>query len=118
MSAELLRRAAKVLRDVADLKRTDPWLHDEDAPMPYLGSVYFDGDPQYAVVANVMWPGAEAYIALMHPPVALALAELLDQHAAVITEWAEAYAGQERAGDLTETDMAALDLARVILREA
>jgi hypothetical protein len=53
----------------------------------------------------------------MHPPVALALAGWLDASAMTISDWTEAVGG-ERDGDLTDTDVAAIAVARAILREA
>jgi hypothetical protein len=59
-----------------------------------------------------------AYVALMSPPVALALAAWLDETAAQIESYAEHFTeGQERFDDLTEVDEAAHKVARAILRD-
>lgn len=72
MSAELLRRAAAKLRTYAPHATRGPWTPADD------GLVWSEliGDP---VSGSVELEDAE-YIALMHPPVALALAEWLDAH--------------------------------------
>ncbi len=82
MSADLLRRAARKLREHAATARGDnPWLAAGEMVMcgeaedsRYIAEVYGLADK---------WPNAE-YIALMHPPVALALADLLDRCAGVM----------------------------------
>lgn len=76
MSADLLRCAAEKLREHAAGARGDePWLAAGEMVMcgeaedsRYIAEVYGLADK---------WPNAE-YIALMHPPVALALAEWLE----------------------------------------
>lgn len=101
MSAELLRRAAKTLRQHAEnATGPGPWAWEATGQQGNswgLGQmVDADGEPLAGDVTDV--EGTEvvesicyqeddngnlsdpAYIALMHPPVALALADLLEAH--------------------------------------
>lgn len=107
-SAELLRRAAEALRATAG---------NDVTPAPW--SVYFDASldehtvrgPNRAtqIVGTFDDQDADAaYIALMHPPVALALADLLDTAAFVAD-------GNGLVDDDRYKDEGAL--ARAILRE-
>lgn len=100
MSVELLRRAAKVLREAAEAASAGPWHAHPD------GLVWPEriGDP---VSGSTEVEDAD-YIALMHPPVALALADWLNLKADCAGVW---------PGDMTETDRTALVVARTILRE-
>jgi hypothetical protein len=75
MSADLLRRAAAKLREHAEAATPGPWKKDSgEIYGPYgvwIGETLRVDDPN----------GTEAdsdYIALLHPPVALALADLLE----------------------------------------
>src|SRR5262245_66385696 len=109
MSAEILREAAKKLREVAEspAKRSDNWEawpeNDfESLAKGHSGWVAYAGDPQYAMIANTIWPDVDKYIALMHPPVALTLADWLDKTAAVIENFAQVYVGAERIDDYSE----------------
>lgn len=72
MSAELLRRAAKTLREHAEAASAGRWEAHPD------GLVWAEriGDP----VSGSTEVEDANYVALMHPPVALALADLLDAH--------------------------------------
>lgn len=94
MSADLLRRAAAKLRLYVSHASRGPWNAHDD------GLVWADrlGDP---VSGSVELEDAE-YIALMHPPVALALAD-----------WLEA---EDAATDIVINAQAAA-LARAVLRE-
>lgn len=109
MSAELLRRAAKVLRERADAASAGPWEAHPD------GLVWAEriGDP---VSGSTEVEDAE-YIALMHPPVALALADWLESAADVL----DANYGDEvdLIAELDEdrTGQGALMVARALLRE-
>lgn len=114
MSAELLRRAAKVLREHAEGATPGPWRHvdyadPEGQPLTSdgqqstfmgCGSIItmterlIGGDIAMPHPPYIAGPSGDCYprggyspkedmafIALMHPPVALALAEWLDHHA-------------------------------------
>jgi hypothetical protein len=113
MSADLLRRAAAKLREHTKAALPGPWEAIESSPEEAPG-VWLARHADVGV--DVDRDGDARYIALMHPPVALALADWLDETANHITEFA-AVAGLVRAGDLTEVDNAALAVARAILRE-
>lgn len=121
MSAELLRRAARVLREHAEAAQVDewsavgPWLDDcplEMAELLPLGFVAAGPDCVPVVLAPPFGelPSRECldFVALMHPPVALALAEWLDYDAGV----------HEAAGILGLSSRERLyEVARAILRE-
>jgi hypothetical protein len=133
MSAGLLRRAAAKLRDAAAAALADPeerWMVDQSAEdglvlasyMP--GDVHGDGTISTSCIAYFAYPGDKdarahhtafgvaSYAALLHPPVALALADLLDYSA----RWFEKaeYDGYEY--DDTEA-LPVIAVARAILRE-
>lgn len=122
MSAELLRRAAKVLREHAERATEGPWnASPVDSPDGIVTSAVYSfvhptGTTDSEVIGAVRKTRGGGlrrandarYIALMHPPVALALAELLDLKADCAGTW---------PGDMTVTDRAALAVARAILRE-
>lgn len=74
MSADLLRRAAAKLREHANDATRGPWEMDGADGLVWPGCM---GDPVSG--SDVLANGA--FIALMHPPVALALAELLEHQA-------------------------------------
>lgn len=93
MSADLLRRAATALREHAEAATPGPWEHaDHGLHGTYMGcGEVFTMDPDL-MGGNIAAPSGDlyprsgysprddmAYIALMSPPVALALAELLDE---------------------------------------
>lgn len=125
MSADLLRRAAVKLREHATAASfgTAGWVVD-----PRDGDVTtVDGG---WMVADTMELNAErpdaSYIALMHPPVALALADHLDERAAAISDamrgWNrdptfidEHLGGVEQLA--ADTFAVVIKLARSILRE-
>lgn len=86
MSADLLRRAAVKLREHAEAATRGPWLraadHDVARGQYHDNEVGFWDGP-YAEQVTSTGDGDEAtadaaYIALMHPPVALALADWLE----------------------------------------
>lgn len=121
----ILRRAANLLRDKANAATPGPWSCANEHEL--LGP---EADPAWCI--SQMKPGYESmsptdgyvgdlaevwcddrgscpdgeYIALMHPPVALALADWLDDHADAFS--------QEVVIDL---DGGAIDVARAVLRE-
>lgn len=116
MSADILRRAAAALREHAGTASPGPWRSVGGVVESQLpdGHGIVDG---YNCETHPGRAAADAdYIALLHPPVALALADWLDETANHITKFA-AVAGLVRADDLTEVDNAALAAVRAILRE-
>lgn len=77
--AERLREAATRLREVAGDATPGPWFLDKGGDT----GVYTAPRPSPAS-QDIAWshsPDVEAYIAAMHPPVALALADWLDAEA-------------------------------------
>jgi hypothetical protein len=110
MSAALLRRAAKVLRERAEGATDGPWTAATDDPEMCA----VDAPSGRALVDVLLGdsddrdehPQADAdaaYIALMHPPVAIALADWLQAE----TPWV----------DGGHVPVMALRVARAILRE-
>lgn len=97
MSAEDLRAAARLLRERAREATVGPWTPADD------GLVWAEppGDP----VCGAEQQDDADYIALMHPPVALALARALDAMATDCTVLR------------CEPDVPFTTLARVVLRE-
>lgn len=82
MSAELLRRAAKTLREHAEMAMPGRWesLDAGDRLVAWLP----DGHFEYLVTEEPARHGETAdYIALMHPAVAMALADWLERLAEV-----------------------------------
>ena len=116
MSADLLRQAAAKLQEHAEKASAGAWTEPErDGNSGDEGWWIFNGrlgTSEYAVAVTPLYsPKAEAdarYIALMHPPVALALADLLDMtlHYTGLPNWQH----DPRCGK-------ALHLAREVLRE-
>lgn len=106
MSADLLRRAAAKLRDAANAAQPAPWR--ATAPDPFGQSTVQAGSG-YDIARNYEEPACDAadaeYIALIHPPVALALAE-----------WMELYAWLRDEGANVPMNCAS-KVARAILRE-
>ena len=109
MSADLLRRAAEKLREHATAATPGPW----EVRQKGYPHIVWQGDPDAFQVISTNLAGNVApdseFIALMHPPVALALAELLDDMADLIEVFPR---DDEMAG--TQKLVA---LARTILRE-
>jgi len=123
MSADLLRRAAAKLRERAEAAAAEvgffadaPWTVEEDDDAEATLYVVADRPDMHttAYIGEGFLSRAHAdFVALMHPPVALALVELLDK-AALLLESAE----REGWGDVYEDDPhPILALARAILRE-
>jgi hypothetical protein len=79
MSADLLRRAAVKLREHAEAASGENWDSDGTELYAENGAVWIGdaagGEPEDEANAR--------YVALMHPPVALALADVLDRAADV-----------------------------------
>jgi hypothetical protein len=124
MSAELLRRAAKVLREHAEGATPGPWSHVDHGPKPSAfmgcGHVITDGEGieggEIAGPTGDLYPRGVyspfedmAYIALMGPPVGQALAALLDDLADSLDQDGGVVQDSGTAG--------AIDIARAILRE-
>lgn len=111
MSADLLRRAATLLRSrLNDLPITFRAAWDQDSSEIYTAIAGPDGMCQW--VGEALHDGGDevaAHIVLMHPPVALALADLLDEMAQVAD-------GNGLVDD--DRQPAGAVLARAILREA
>lgn len=121
MSADVLRRAAAVLRERATAATPPPWRESPvngnrysalvaDLPHPERPNVSaggWDWDDNYGgcLVGESLMSHDRAYIATVHPGVGLALADFLD--------WA---ADDVNPGD--DTEPAGLDIARAILGEA
>ena len=83
MSAELLRRAATILRERAEAATPGPW--EANMHSPDMGGRHGwdlrgprNLGPLGAVVSARMLSGNAHYIATMHPGVGLAIADLLD----------------------------------------
>jgi hypothetical protein len=121
MSADLLRRAAAELRTRAEAATPGPWAVDRDRIGMWFtlnSRANFEYSHQAQIVdvhtPDESWPDFN-YMAMMHPPVALALAETLDQAA-------EAWAidGAEPVRNPRDRSMVflAAALAREILRES
>jgi hypothetical protein len=127
MSSDLLKRAAKVLQEHAEKATPGPWEHvdyqgseNPDVTFMGCGSVITMGEDveggNIAAPNGDLYPrsgyspfGDMAYIALMHPPVGLALA-------AILSEVGESL---EQDGDVIQDSVtdSAVKLAREILRE-
>lgn len=112
MSAELLRRAATKLREHAEdgLLPTAPWDAHKSEWREGMFEVAGQGGDE--VCGATSKPDAD-YIAMLHPPVALALARLLDMHAQLVE--ASATAGESFIEVFALGEL--LDIARAILRE-
>jgi hypothetical protein len=104
-AADVLRRAAAVLRETADAATPGPWSATDRYP-----HVVFQGDPDAcnAISFNIAGdPNADAaFVSAMHPPVALAVAAWLDMTA----RWVNGAPTSDNAEH-------ALAVARAVLRE-
>lgn len=120
MTADLLRRAATVLRQHAQAAPEGPWesLSNGDR----LLAIRYDEAPGYRYLVNEPVDEATAaYFALLHPPVALALAEMLDHVADDVSDAGD----RVEPGGLARNEYgfirfdwtAAVKLARAVLRE-
>lgn len=127
MSADLLRRAAKVLREHAENATPGPWIAAEQTSdgQNFVGTVVKGTGPAVSIevgshdgnwTLDLDRQTADAtYLALMHPPVALALAHWLDAEAESASRF-ELDTGLSGAVVLEATG--AVRVARAILREA
>ncbi len=127
MSADLLRRAATRLRESAIAATPGPWAVERRGGEPFTEfALRSRAEFQFAYEAEITavltpddeWPDLD-YFALMHPPVALALADWLDFAARASSERAaiEKQIGMQ-PGDLTSREEeSALAVARAVLRE-
>lgn len=113
MSADLLRRAAAKVREVAEAATPGPWFVDADddrgvytAPRPTATSE----DVLYGPYNHA---GNDIHAALWHPGVALAIADWLDAEA----DESEVL-GSPDAPNVTPAGTAAYTLARLLLGES
>ena len=88
MSAETLRKAAERLRERATGPLDDrlipgPWSVGKWSDLPRLWAVTPALDEDYDNIATTPFEAEANYIATMHPGVGLALADVLDESAAV-----------------------------------
>lgn len=107
MSAELLRRAAAELRARAGAVRPGDWTTIEGAA---TGSAWINVGMTAHAWGMHGYPAEANYVAMMHPPVALAIADVLDGTA----DEFEGVPSPELAGRMYAADIV---LARAILRE-
>ena len=113
MSADILARAAKLLRGQAIGAESGPWT---TSPSKHVPGRYVHVDapngPQVCSAATTAWNNAD-YIAMMHPGVAFALADWLD-----LMAWQHVTFGQNMSDFLLDHSNRALAVARLILGEA
>jgi len=129
VSADILRRAAELLRERAQDATPGPWMHVDHGPPPStfmgcgqvvtMGPDVTGGD--IAGPTGDCYPrggyspfGDMAYVALMHPPVALALADWLDVTAQAM---ADSHAADPDDPVELSDEGEAVAVARAILRE-
>lgn len=118
MSSDLLRRAAAKLREVVDHRAPGDWFPVITDSESDTGLAICNNHPvsDRGWACNDCWvvetysePLAR-YLAALHPPVALALADLFDAHARL---WAASEDEARQAYARSEL----LDVARAVLRE-
>lgn len=112
MSADQLRRAAEKLRKRADWFGTSsPWKVEYPSsgyPQRIVDDTGVLYGETYDGVRGMPWEaGTAEYVVLVHPPVALALADLLDDEAENVDDDGELYC----------VSGATLAVARAVLRE-
>ncbi len=121
MSAELLRRAAEKLRGhAARATTTERWVAGRNFLEPH--EVWIAGNqPVLELACDDAGTGNAEYIALMHPPVALALADLFDKCASTEEEFRRCRGKTSEGGEAASLDrwveVPLVDVARVVLRE-
>jgi hypothetical protein len=127
VSADLLRRAAATLRERAGKATPGPWsgdptgtvcADDDLRPDPNGGEILPPEGPQEVAECYRNERSGErgdnaAYIAMLHPPVALALADWLKTVAGI---WVDDRAVQHYSARRAVQD-SAVKLARAVLRE-
>lgn len=102
MSAEMLREAAALMRKRAEAATDGPWRLAPGSDGQGWGSDTYD-------VGEAWRPADVEYIAAMHPGVALALADLLEEEAEIVGLL-------ERAGLPTRQEERVFAIARAYLR--
>lgn len=116
MTADLLRRAASTLRERAEAATPGLWSATPNRCVKSPHSQWVVA----SVAGRQYWPtmGDAEYIALLSPPVALALADLLDAHAyrADRRIEAERSVGVDEGATVTPEERAAVTLAQTVLR--
>ena len=128
MSADVLRRAAERLREVAGEATPGPWWDDfggvRAGILPRSRHLVTNGFPNVVAITDRRGVGGEAdaaYVATMHPGVALALADWLEREAALSIAFDQIVTRHTAAGFTVETEQSsfpqALATARAILGE-
>jgi len=124
MSADLLRRAAMKLREHADRAPEGPWVSlDFGDRLVALreNREHFPAGFRYLVDEPFADESIPEYFALMHPPVALALAHLLDHIADDVSDAGDRIEPgglvRNEYGSIRFDWTAAVKLARAVLRE-
>ncbi len=95
MSAEILRRAAALMRERAEAAPPGPWQLDDEEWADYRTAYGQEADGQAVLVASRMDDGVAEHIASWHPVVTLAVADWLEDAAAYVA----AYRGYTHAED-------------------
>ncbi len=118
-NADLCRRAAVTLREHAESATDGNWRVAPEIQESFLGrpTVVRTSSGNMRIVSIVENPASHtraegniAYIALMHPPVALAMARMLENEADVFED-------EDITVDEVPSGHLMLDLAKAILRE-
>jgi hypothetical protein len=133
MSAELLRRAAKTLREHAEalelppMTTATPWTVEAEEEADCTSVVAEVLNVTTVIAVDVFSDECGAFIALMHPPVALALADWLEAQATdvenAVAAWSRdtSYIDEHLGGVAAHTEdmfRPCLTTARAILRES
>jgi len=91
MSADLLRRAAALMRERAEDAAPSPWREVGDGELLGCYAVVCCGSAEFNVAPAVIPANAE-HIASWHPAVALAVADWLDVTASTLVTYRAGYA--------------------------